>query len=184
MLAFCFFLFILVLSGICHLVARKRPFAPALWVASVTASLFRESKLFMAALSGAMLLHLAGTVILGPVKYNLSGFDVVTHTMFGFFARELIERIDKARPFIDKIRSKAPRRVRKYITASTLAFAVCAGNAIQEELSKLIGHSLWPTVWTNLADQLKDAVTDTLGIIISLKKERVKYALKYALKRA
>jgi len=180
MLAFCFFLFSLVLSGICHLVARRRPFAPALWVASVTASLFRESKLFIAGLTGAMLLHLAGTIILGPIKYNLNGFDIVTHTMFGFFTRELIERIDKARPFIGKIRSKAPRRLQKYITASTLAFAVCACNAIQEELSKLLGFSLWSTVWTNLADQLKDVVTDTIGIIISLKKEGLRHALKRA----
>ena len=100
--------------------------------------------------------------------------------MFGFSIRELIGRIDKARPFIGKITNKAPRRVSEYITASSLAFTVCVVNAIQEKLSKLIGHRLTPTVWANLADQLRDAATDTTGITVSLKKARLKHALKSA----
>ena len=125
----------------------------------------------MVALTGAILLHLAGTLTLGPVKYNTSGFTLITHTMFGFFMRELIERVDRAYPFISKIRSKLPERSRKYVTPSTLAFVVCGANAIQEEIWELIHPGMWPTTFIHVADQLADVVCDTTGIIISLRKE-------------
>ncbi|MBE0415012.1 MAG: hypothetical protein IBX36_00520 [Dehalococcoidia bacterium] len=126
--------------------------------------------MFMVALTGAICLHFAGTVILGGVKYNTSGFTIITHTMFGFFMRELIERIDRAQPFIGKIRSKLPERARKYVTPSTIAFACCGANALQEEVWELIRPGMWPTRLIHVADQLADAVCDITGIIISLNK--------------
>jgi len=141
------------------------------WLASVTGYLFRENKVFMVGLAGAISLHFAGTIILGAVAYNTSGFTIITHTMFGFFMRELIERIDRAQPFIDKMRGKLPERTRKYITPSTLAFALCGANGIQEEIWNLISPGMWPTPFIHVADQLSDAVCDTAGIITSLNKE-------------
>jgi len=166
-----FFLFCLVVSGIIYWVAQRRPLAPLLWLASIIGYLFRENKAFMIALTGAISLHFAGTIILGGVKYNTSGFTIVTHTMLGFFMRELIVRADRGYPFIDKIRSKLPERGRKYVTPSTLAFAFCAANAIQEEIWELIHPGMWPTRLIHVADQLGDVVSDITGIIISLRKE-------------
>jgi len=171
MLLFFFFLFCLAASGIIYWVAQRRPSAPFLWIASITGYLFRENRVFMVALTGAICLHLAGTVMLGPVKYNTSGFTVITHIMFGFFMRELIERIDRGYPFIDKIRSKLPERARRYVTPSTLAFAFCGVVAIQEEIWELIRPGMWPTRLIHVADQIGDVVCDITGITISLKKE-------------
>jgi len=138
----------------------------------------------MVVLTGAICLHLTGSVILGPVKYNTSGFTIVTHTMFGFFVRELIERIDRGFPFIDKIRSKLPERARKYVTPSTLAFAFCGVNAIQEEMWELIRPGMWPTRLIHVADQIGDLVCDITGITISLKKERFTQVFGRAFGRA
>lgn len=168
---FFFFLFCLAVSGVCYLMAQRRSLTPLLAVAAITGSLFRENKVFMIALTGAISLHFAGTLILGPVKYNTSGFTIITHTMLGFFMRELIERADRAYPFIDKIRSKLPRWGRKYVTPSTLAFAFCAVNAIQEEIWELIHPGMWPTRLIHVADQLGDVVCDITGILISLRKK-------------
>lgn len=170
MLLFFFFLFCLAASGIIYLVAQRRPSAPFLWLASITGYLFKENKVFMLALTGAICLHLGGTVMLGAVKYNTSGFTIITHTMFGFFVRELIERIDRGFPFIGKIRSKLPERTRKYVTPSTLAFAFCGLNALQEEIWDLIQPGMWPTRLIHVADQLADLVCDITGITISINK--------------
>ena len=170
MLLFFFFLFCLAASGIIYWVAQRRPSAPFLWVASITGYLFRENRVFMVALAGAICLHLAGSIMLGPVKYNTSGFTIITHIMFGFLVRELIERIDSGFPFIDKIRSKLPARARKYVTPSTLAFVFCGANAIQEELWELIRPGMWPTIFIHVADQIGDLVCDITGITISLNK--------------
>lgn len=170
-LLFFSFLFCLAACGVLCLVTQRRPLAPLSWVASMIGNLFRENKVFMVALTGAISLHFGGTVILGAVRYNTCGLDLVTHTMCGFFARELIEKADKAQPFIHKIRSKVPEGCRKYVTPSTLALAFCATNAIQEEIWNLIRPGMWPTMFIHVADQLKDAVCDTTGIIISLNKE-------------
>ena len=171
MLLLLIFLFCLAASGIIYWVAQRRPSAPFLWVASIIGYLFRENKVFMVGLTGAICLHLGGSVMLGGVKYNTSGFTIITHTMFGFFMRELIERVDRAKPFIGKIRSKLPRRARKYITPSTLAFACCGVNAIQEEIWDRLNPGMWPTRLIHVADQLADVVCDTTGIIISLNKK-------------
>jgi len=171
MLLFFGFLFFLAASAIIYWVAQRRPSAPFLWLASIIGYLFRENKVFMIGLAGAICLHLVGTVMLGGVKYNTSGFTIVTHTMFGFFVRELIVRIDRTQPFIDKIRSKFPQRARRYITPSTLAFVFCGANAIQEEIWSLIRPGLWPTTFIHVADQIADVVCDTAGIIISINKE-------------
>lgn len=171
MLLLLLFLFCLAASGIIYWVAQRRPSAPFLWVASIIGYLFRENKVFMVGLTGAICLHFGGSVILGGVKYNTSGFTIITHTMFGFFMRELIERVDRVYPFIDKIRSKLPRRARKYVTPSTLAFACCGVNAIQEEIWERISPRMWPTGLIHVVDQLGDVVCDTTGIIISLNKK-------------
>ena len=168
---FLFCLFCLAASGIISWVAQRRPLAPFLVIASITGYLFRENRAFMVALGGVICLHLAGTVILGGIRYNTSGFTIITHTMFGFFVRELIERVDRAYPFIGKIRGRLPEKGRKYVTPSTLAFVVCGANAIQEEIWELIRPGMWPTTFIHVADQLADVVCDTTGIIISLKKE-------------
>lgn len=127
--------------------------------------------MFMVGLTGAICLHFAGSVILGGVKYNTSGFTIITHTMFGFFMREVIERADRGYPFIGKIRSKLPKRVRKYVTPSTLAFACCGVNGLQEEIWDQIKPGMWPSRLIHVADQLADVVCDTTGIIISLNKK-------------
>ena len=171
MLLFFFFLFCLAASVVVSWVGQRRPGAPFLWLASITGYLFRENKVFMVALTGAICLHLSGNVILGAVKYNTSGFTIITHTMCGFFVRELIARIDRGYPFIDRIRSRLPARARRYVTPSTLAFACCGVNAIQEEIWELIRPGMWPTRFIHVADQLADLVCDTTGIMISLNKE-------------
>ena len=171
MLLLLLFLFCLAASGIIYWVAQRRPSAPFLWVASIIGYLFRENKVFMVGLTGAICLHLGGSVMLGGVKYNTSGFTIITHTMFGFFMRELIERVDRAKPFIGKIRSKLPRRARKYVTPSTIAFACCGVNGLQEEIWDRLNPGMWPTRLIHVADQLADVVCDTTGIIISLNKK-------------
>jgi hypothetical protein len=142
-----------------------------LWLASIIGYLFRENKVFMVGLTGAICLHLSGSVVLGGVKYNTSGFTIITHTMFGFFMREFIERVDRAKPFIGRIRSKLPRRARKYVTPSTIAFAFCGVNGLQEEIWDRMNPGMWPTRLVHVADQLADVVCDTAGIIISLNKK-------------
>ena len=166
-----FLLFCLAVLGVCYLVVQRRSLAPFLLVVSITGNLFRENKVFMVWLTGAISLHFAGTIILGGVRYNTTGFTIITHTMFGFFMRELFERADRAYPFIDKIRSRLPGWGRKYVTPSTLAFAFSGVNAIQEEIWNLISPGMWPTRLIHVADQLADVVTDITGILISLRKE-------------
>ena len=169
---FLFALFSLLVLGIVYLIAQRRPSVPFVWIASVAVALFRDNRGFMIGLGGVICLHLAGTVILGGVRYNTSGFTIITHTMFGFVTRELIVRIDRTKPFIGKIRSKFPRRARKYVTASTLAFAICGANAVQEEIWEYFHPGMWPTTLIHVVDQVSDVIFDTVGIIISIHKER------------
>jgi len=171
MLLLLLFLFCLAVSGIIYWVAQRRPSAPFLLVASIIGSLFKENKVFMVGLTGAICLHLSGSVVLGGVKYNTSGFTIITHTMFGFFMRELIERVDRAKPFIGKIRGKLPVRARKLVTPSTIAFVCCGVNGLQEEIWDRMNPGMWPTRLTHVLDQLADVICDTTGIIISLNKK-------------
>jgi len=171
MLLFLGFLFYLAVSAILYWVTQRRPGAPLAWLASITGYLFRENRLFMVGFAGVICLHFTGTVVLGEVKYNTSGFTIITHTMFGFFARELIVRIDTVHPFIDKFRNRFPAKARRFITPSTLAFVICGANAVQEEIWNLIRPGMWPTTFIHVADQLADVVCDITGIFISINRK-------------
>ena len=172
MALFLFALLCLLVLAIFYLIAQRRPSVPFVWITSLTTTLYRDNKGFMIGLAGVICLHLAGTVLLGGVRYNTSGFTIITHTMFGFVTRELIVRIDRARPFIGKIRNKFPRKAQKYVNASTLAFAICGANAVQEEIWEYFHPGMWPTTMIHVLDQVSDVIFDTVGIIISIHKER------------
>ncbi|MDD5749042.1 MAG: hypothetical protein PHP64_08405 [Actinomycetota bacterium] len=107
--------------------------------------------------------------ILGPTNINLYPLNPISHILFGFLSRELIEIGNGYYPFIEKTKSKLPKRVAKHVNPTTFAFALCMGNGIQEEIQKLI-PGLKALVWTNLPDQISDTVMDIGGITLSAKR--------------
>ncbi|MBC7230887.1 MAG: hypothetical protein H5T74_10930 [Actinobacteria bacterium] len=120
--------------------------------------------------------------LLGHKNINFSVFNPVSHFLFGFLSRELLLIANDYHPFIDKIASKFPDRISRYVNPTAFAFMLCMGNGIQEEIQKMIPF-LKSLVWTNLPDQIVDAVMDTAGIMLSAKRCSVFTRLKEAINK-
>ncbi len=114
---------------------------------------------------------------LGAKNVNLSPFNPISHFMFGFLARELLKISNDYYPYIDKLATRFPERMRRHVNPTTLAFLLCMGNGVQEEIQKFV-PKLKTLVWTNLRDQVSDAVMDTGGILLSAYRLRISRALR------
>ena len=165
MILFVIFVGWLVVSPAVHLLLGQHPLSSFRWLAPIVKESARDKKL-TAILVGSISLHLIGTRTLGQVAYN-SGFDVLTHTLFGFITRELIDRTNRVHPIASQFEKKLPRRIRGVVTVTAFAFAFCLAHEIQE-LAQMVVPVLRSMVYiTAWHDQLKDMIMNTLGIGIS-----------------
>ena len=165
MIMFVLFLGWLVVSPAVHFLLRQDPLASFRWLAPVVKECARDKKL-TAIFVGSISLHLIGTRTLGQVAYN-SGFDVVTHTMFGYITREIIDRTNRVHPLASRFEKKLPRRIRGVATVTAFAFVFCLGHEIQElvqTVTPVLRSMVYVTAWH---DQLKDMIMNTLGIGVS-----------------
>ncbi len=169
MLLFLLFLGWLVVSPVVHYFLRQHPFSLFHWLAPVFRNCARD-KVFMVVLVGSVALHLIGTRILGQVSYNTTGFDVITHTLFGFIVREGMLRANEVHSFTTQIGGRLPKPIGGMVTVTTLALAFCLAHEVQEQIQTLI-PGLSAGVWYTWKDQVKDMVMNTVGITISLHKE-------------
>ncbi|MGQ9476327.1 MAG: hypothetical protein ACUVRX_06470 [Actinomycetota bacterium] len=104
--------------------------------------------------------------LLGARDINLTIFNPISHFLFGYLSRELISLSNEYYPYLDQLARKLPPRLGKHVNPTTMAFMLCMGNGVQEEVQKLI-PKLRSLVWTNFRDQVTDAVMDTGGIAFS-----------------
>lgn len=121
-----------------------------------------------------------GSHLLGPVRYNTTHFDIITHVLAGFVVREYIERIDSRHlPFIHKIRGVSPGGAQKYITPTTLALAFMVLFELLEGVQSMIPGPMGDgvaVIW-GWEDQFKDMfISNPLGILISARKASIKQA--------
>jgi len=169
MLLFLIFTAWLVASPAVHYLLSQHPLSTFRWLAQVFRN-YSMDKTLMIVFWGALILHLIGTRTLGQVSYNTTGFDVLTHTMFGFIVRETMLRANDTRAFITQIRDRLPESIRGMITLTTLALAFCLTHEVQEQIQTLI-PALKAGVWYTWQDQLKDMLMNTIGISISVYKD-------------
>lgn len=113
--------------------------------------------------------------LLGARDINLTIFNPISHFLFGYLSRELLSLSNDYYPYLDKLAEKLPDKLGKHVNPTTMAFILCAGNGIQEEIQKLI-PKLKSLVWTNLRDQVTDAFMDTGGILFSAWRSRSRTA--------
>lgn len=109
--------------------------------------------------------------VLGARDINLTIFNPLSHFLFGYLSRELLCLSNQYYPYLDRLAEKLPPKIGKHVNPTTMAFVLCMGNGVQEEVQKLI-PKLRSLVWTNLRDQLTDAVMDTGGILFSAVRNR------------
>lgn len=129
----------------------------------------KGDKVISVILWGTLFLSVGVSNVLGPMGFNFSYFNPISHFMFGFLSRELFKIANDYYPFIDKVAAKFPKKIAKYITPATFAFVLCLSHGIMEEVQKLI-PVLKSLVWTNLPDQIMDTVMDIGGITVSAKR--------------
>ena len=170
MLMLAIFLGWLAVSPVVHYLLRQHPLASFHWLAPVVSAYARD-RMFIAVFTGAIVLHFIGTRWLGQVAYNTTGFDVMTHTLFGFLTREMIERANEVHPFTAQIGERLPRSIGRRVTATTLALAFCLTHEAQECIQAVIPGLSGMVYVVGWPDQVKDLIMDTIGITISLKKE-------------
>lgn len=169
MLLFLIFTAWLVASPAVHYLLSQHPLSTFRLLAQVFRNCSRD-KTLMIVFWGALILHLIGTRTLGQVSYNTTGFDVLTHTMFGFIVRETMLRVNDTHTFITQIRDRLPGSIGGMITLTTLALAFCLTHEVQEQIQTLI-PALKAGVWYTWQDQLKDMLMNTIGITISVYKD-------------
>jgi len=175
-LLFVFFLGWLVVSPAVHYLMRQHPLASFRWLSPVFRDWAKDKRLIQV-LVGAIVLHLIGTRWLGQVAYNTSGFDVMTHTLFGFLARELIDRTNRVHPLTAQIGDHLLKPTGRIVTTSTLALAFCFAHEAQEQIQTIIPGLSTIVYIVTWQDQVKDLLMDTIGIIISLKKNEGKLVM-------
>ncbi len=169
MLIFLTFLGWLVISPAVHYyLLRQHPLSTFRWLASMFRYYARD-KTLMVVLWGSVALHFTGTRMLGQVSYNLTGFDVLTHTLFGFLVREMLLRTDEVHSFTSQIGGWLPKPIGSMVTVTTLAMAFCLTHEIQEQIQTFI-PALKAGVWFTWQDQTKDMLMNIVGITISLYK--------------
>jgi|GEM_PF-1877929 len=173
-------LLLLVAFTIGRAIAGKKPVGfPFLIAGAVVKGMLKEKRL-LGLIALGVGLDALGSSLLGPVRYNTTHFDVITHVLAGFVVREYIERIDSYHlPFIHKIRGISPGRAQKYITATTLAFALMITFELLEGLQATIPGPLGDgvaVIW-GWEDQFKDMfISNPLGILISARKAGLRQA--------
>ncbi|MDY6796350.1 MAG: hypothetical protein SWK76_13905 [Actinomycetota bacterium] len=113
--------------------------------------------------------------LLGAKDINLTIFNPLSHFLFGYLSRELLSLSNEYYPYLDRLAERLPKKVGRRINPTTMAFVLCMGNGIQEEIQKLI-PKLKSLVWTNLRDQITDAFMDTGGILFSAWRSRSRTA--------
>ncbi|MDI6872777.1 hypothetical protein [Candidatus Solincola sp.] len=113
--------------------------------------------------------------LLGARDINLTIFNPISHFLFGYLSRELLALSNEYYPYLDRLAQRLPDRVGKHVNPTTVAFVLCMGNGVQEEIQKLI-PKLKSLVWTNLKDQITDAFMDTGGILFSAWRSRSRTA--------
>lgn len=113
--------------------------------------------------------------ILGARDINLTIFNPVSHFLFGYLSRELISLSNEYYPYLDGLAKRLPEKIGKHVNPTTMAFLLCMGNGVQEEVQKLI-PKLKSLVWTDLRDQVTDAIMDTGGIMFSAWRSRSRSA--------
>lgn len=109
--------------------------------------------------------------LLGARDINLTIFNPISHFLFGYLSRELISLSNEYYPYLDQLARRLPRRLGKHVNPTTMAFMLCMGNGVQEEVQKLI-PKLKSLVWTNFRDQVTDAIMDTGGVTFSAWRSR------------
>ena len=181
-------LVLLVAFTIGRAITGRRPIGfPFLIAGRVVKGLLKE-KVLLSLIALGVALDALGSHLLGPVRYNTTHFDVITHVLAGFVVREYIERIDSRHlPFIDKIRGISPHRAQKYITPTTLALAFMLVFELLEGVQSLIPGPMGDgvaVIW-GWEDQLKDIfISNPLGILISARKASIKQAALSVTRRA
>ena len=146
--------FVAVLFGytlVCYL--RKRSLSPLLTIMGMFGHLFRAHKFFFMLLLCAVGLHLWGHINLGSTAYNATGFDMLTHTLFGFFVIATMDRMDL---FLG--------RGKRIPLLFALALTFHFGHEIQEEIQKLI-PGLASQVSTEFINQARDLGFNLIGMM-------------------
>ena len=170
-----FLLFIsLLITLTCYHYITERSLSPLLWLISFIKNLYRNHGKFLIAISGVGILHLWGTIWLGNVNYNASNFDIFTHLLFGYFARELIAKVDAYHPFVVRIKVKLGR-LGNMVTLSTLALAFCLTHELQEYVQRVtpVLKALLDPEFTSL-NQARDLMMSVIGITLSAKIHKIK----------
>lgn len=134
-------------------------------------TLFKKNKTVSALLWSTVGCSVFLSNLLGARDINLSMFNPLSHFLFGYLSRELLIISNEYYPYINRLADRLPEKIGKHVNPTTLAFLLCMGNGVQEEVQKLI-PKLNSLVWTNLRDQLTDAVMDTGGILFSAGRTR------------
>lgn len=158
-----------MVSPAVHYLLRQHPLASFHWLAPVFRNYSRDRTLVLI-FWGSIVLHLIGTRTLGQVSYNTTGFDVITHTLFGFLVREMMLRANEIHSFTTQIGGRLPKPIGGMVTVTTLALVFCLAHEVQEQIQTLI-PSLSAGVWYTWQDQIKDMLMNTVGITISLYKD-------------
>ncbi len=163
-------------------ITGKKPVGLPFLIAGRVAKGILEEKGLLSLIALGVGLDALGSHLLGPVRYNTTHFDVITHVLAGFLVREYIERIDSHHlPFIHKIRGISPERVQKYITPTTLAFAIMITfellEGVQATMPGPLGEGV-AVIW-GWEDQFKDMfISNPLGILISAHKASLRQGVQ------
>jgi len=181
-------LFLVLTLTIGRAIAGKEPAVlPVLIAARVAKGILKE-KVLLSLIMVAVAVDALGSHLLGPVRYNTTHFDVITHVMAGFLVKEYIERLDNYHlPFIYRIKSISPRRAQRFITPTTLAFGLMVMFELLEGVQATMPGSLGEgveVIW-GWEDQFKDIViSNPIGILISARKARLRQAGRRIIGRA
>ena len=132
---------------------RERSLFPLATILGMIRHLFTAHKFFVMTIGAGVGLHLWAHITLGPVAYNTSGFDMLSHALFGFL---VIGTMDKVDLFAG--------RDKRAILLFSLAITFHLVHEWQEEVQKLI-PGLASQVSTEFTNQLRDLGFNLIGIL-------------------
>lgn len=162
------FLSFLLFCFISHLKIGGRNILHPFPLFSIVRNLFRSYKGFFFGSMITGFLHLAGTLILGNVKYNTSGFDILTHFLMGFFVREAFIKVNLYYPLIDWVKGLFGGK--GFIGPTFFSISFFLLHEIQEGIQEFI-PLLKEMVSTQPLNQVRDLVMNLLGMTFSLVKD-------------
>lgn len=160
------FLFFCLFS---HFKIGGRYILPPFPFISITRNLFRNHKGFFFGALFAGFLHLGGTIFLGNIRYNTSGFDIFTHFLLGFFVREAFIKVNLYYPIIDW--GKRLFGEKWFINATTFSVLFCLIQDLQEVIQQHIPILRGAVGPLNFWNDVRDTVMNLLGITFSLLKD-------------